>query len=295
MADTIRGSKRFHDAAMLGGHPLEYFMPRVNGTLEGNTKIQGSFLPTETGKYYVGDMYNKWNGIYTLAMTTDRIFLGSYAGIAYGTLYGLPGCIFTSTSNILLNTNQTFTGGVFPLSDGGFDLGSVNFRYNVLYCMQAPVISCDSAEKKLMSNVDFSDSTKKTRSAVGSIPVSKLRELIQGLEIREYKRYKNEVIDADAEEKIYRRVLDEESCELGIFIDDLKDNPLFEAIGRTNTDKDGNVTHSLNTMSYATIALVGAKDALNRLDAAEAKIAEQDALIESLTKRLEALEKKDAK
>lgn len=280
------------DAERLGGQPPEYYMPKANGTFTGNVKIQGSFLPTETGKYYVGDMYNKWNGIYTLAMTTDRLSLGDYAGIAYGTLYGLSGCVLTATTNLLLNTNQTFAGGIFPLSDGAFDLGSVYYRWNVLYCKQAPVISCDSAGKKLMGNVDFSDSTKRTRSAVGSIPVSKLRELIQGLEIREYKRYKNEVIDTAAEEKTFRRVLDEDSCELGIFIDDLKDNPLFEAIGRTNTDKDGNVTHSLNTMSYATIALVGAKDALNRLDAAEAKIAKQGALIENLTKRLEALEGK---
>ena len=201
-----------------------------------------------------------------LTSSNFELFYGSQGGGPNGMVIAALG-----GSGYIYLTGVASLMHIMPRATNAYDIGAPTLRYRTIYIVSAPNISCDSAGKVLVNNVDFSGVAKKTRSAIGSIPIADVRELIQNTEIREYFRYKNEPVNPDAENPEYELVVDEESRELGIFIDDLKDHPLFELIGRIHVDEDGKKTYSVNTMSYATIALAGAKDALNRLDKVEAE------------------------
>ncbi len=223
---------------------------------------------------------------------SGSILVQNYLRLYSGVVKGIRGGVISGEVEhglILESYNQEVwcVGSLFPAEyEHLYNLGSPNYRWNTLYTVNNPNVSCDSKGKVLIANVDYSGVKSKGRSNVGSIPIEDLRTLIKELEIREYHRYKA-VIDEDAEPQIitttndeseettqemptYKQVVDTEHKELGIFIDDLKDNKYFDLLGRiTKNEETGEISYSMDTGSYATLALAGAKDALNRLDAVE--------------------------
>ena len=271
------------DAEKLGGQLPSYYgtatavaaartiadaaMPKAGGTFTGHVFMaNGARILLDGAEYEIlyGALMGGGNGL----------IIAAKQGAGIIQLSGATNVVGTATI-----MGAAYMQHTMPRSTNAYDIGAPNLRYRTIYLIGAPDVSCDSAEKVLVNNVDFSGQAKKTRSAVGNIPISDLRGLIQNLEIREYKRYKNEVVNPDGENPKYERVVDEDSRELGIFVDDLKDDPLFRALGRIREDDDGNTVYSMNTMSYATLALAGAKDALNRLDKAERENAALKALL----------------
>ncbi|MGI6154257.1 MAG: pyocin knob domain-containing protein [Christensenellaceae bacterium] len=187
-------------------------------------------------------------------------------------------------------------GDLFPIASGTNKcIGYSNNRWNSIFLASAPDVSCDSAEKELVANVDFGREEAgqapaprmlagrpaggEAQEQADTIAIDELRGLLEGLTIRAYRRYKNEAPQGQAgEEPQTQRVLSDKK-ELGIFIDDLKSHPLFEYIGRAYTDENGDTTYSLDMMSYATLALIAAKDAENRAKALEKKAEKLDSLL----------------
>ncbi len=224
---------------------------------------------------------------------SGAVIAGSYARLDYTSVSGIPGArLYSGSGGVIIHpvSEQVWNvGGFHPVSvSGAYSLGSGTYRWSTAYLISNPNVSCDSKGKMLIANVDFSGIKPKGWSLTSAIPIEDLRNLIRELEIREYYRYKS-VIDEDAppqiitfigddgkettqELPVYKEVVDTENKELGIFIDDLKDNKHFDLFGRiTKNEETGETNYSLDTGSYATLALAVGKDALNRLDALEAK------------------------
>lgn len=133
MADTIRGSKRFHDAAMLGGQLPEYYATKT----EVDSKAPKE-SPTFTG----------------LITANGGMRLPDNEQVSWTTgwkIYALSGNAFYINAPIGHNKYLHFgiSGGVWTLlPNTAIQLGTANYKWGQIYSTNATISTSDLKDKK---------------------------------------------------------------------------------------------------------------------------------------------------
>ncbi|WP_302761640.1 hypothetical protein [Christensenella hongkongensis] len=199
---------------------------------------------------------------FTMLQTPSRFV------IRFGLLGEWNGFILDNSNqaNQIVNATNHIVHNTYPLVGNMFDCGNSNYPWKNVSSYNF---------QNMCGSVD-----KKQEYEVKEKQIQEIIELLSQLPLRVYRRYQME----DG-----KRVLSDE-LELGVFIDDIKDHPLFGLIGRVQKNEKGEPVYSLNQMAWTTAAHIRAEYAVQKTKDLENKNEILRNQVETLEKRLQILE-----